>query len=117
MTVSSVTLGFHCGEMGHVCATLAFKPRPASLAPADMRPVKSSLHCTFCPITRKTYKGKKPKKKGNMVSVKRCGTACMYLLEYVYLHSIKAVQMMPPTADEDTYLTTTRKMEKKKKKT
>lgn len=39
--------------------------------------------------------------------------ACMYLLECVCLHSTQAVQMMPPTADGEAYLTTTRKVENK----
>lgn len=40
-------------------------------------------------------------------------TACMYLLKCVCLHSTQAVQMMPPTADGEAYLTTTRKVENK----
>lgn len=39
--------------------------------------------------------------------------AFMYLLECVCLHSTQAVQMMPPTADGEAYLTTTRKVENK----
>lgn len=146
----------HCAEisrfkMGRTCVTLAFKPGPASLAPADTQQQESrrseaifrqllwsfflrlvseltSAACNcfvawfiqpFVPQPGRSMKVKLggietwKKKNPTWQLLSSAETACMYLLKCVCFHSTQAVQMRPPPADGEAYLTTTRKVENK----
>lgn len=61
--------------------------------------------------------GGKKNKTWQLLRTSAAEIACMYLLGCVCLRSTQAVQMMPPIADGEAYLTTTRKVENKTSKT